>query len=247
MSLLTREIEANFATFTDQWKRELALVMGELAKGQAKFSSCYKKMVCLNAWREFLSAQVSAESAQFLIEAQNDALVSYVLASMGCWRSALNSLRGCIENVGFCLYYKDHPIELQLWLAGKHRIDFQGLLQYLARHPALEKCRTAKSGLDVLRSEYSTLSRAVHGSQTFRMTGGGATTSLWSSDTRSLGRWITRQSRTMVGVNLLLLSMFRELVEGPRQPGLRAAVALAIPPTRYNSIRRDIHISLSRE
>jgi hypothetical protein len=246
MSLLTREIEANFVAFTEQWKGELTQVMGDLAGSQANFLAAYKRLVSLNAWRDFLSSQISSGSHQFLVEGQNDALVSYVLASMGSWRSALNSLRSCLENVGFCLYYKDHPVELDLWLRGRYRIDFRPLCDYLARHPSLEKLPTATAALAILRAEYSTLSRAVHGCASFRMTGGTDATALWSSNVQGLGSWMTRQSKALIGVNLLLLAMFREHVGGTKQPGLRAAAALGIPPARYGAIRRDIQVFLSR-
>jgi hypothetical protein len=245
MTLLTKEIEANFVAFTQQWKQELSDTMGHLAISEPKFSASYRRMVSLNAWREFLSAQVSKETLQFFVEAQNDILISHVLASMGCWRSALNSLRSCIENVGHCLYYKDHPVELELWMMAKHRIDFRGLCDYFARHPFLEKSTTAVSGLTLIRNEFSILSRAVHGSISFRMTGGTGSTSLWNADVRSLGPWITRQSKTLTGLNLFLLAMFRDQIQGTKQPGLRAAASLAIPASKYDAIKKDIQVALS--
>ena len=61
-----------------------------------------------------LEPRMTADSLAFFLEAQNDALVSHVFGNLGSWRSALKALRSCIENVAFCLYYKDHPVELHL-------------------------------------------------------------------------------------------------------------------------------------
>src|SRR5437867_1900885 len=148
MALLLKEIEANFDAFSTQWKAELGAVSAHLANERAYYVSSYIRVASLNAWREaLLSGLISSGSLAFFLEAQNDAVISHVLASLGSWRSALKSLRSCIENVCSCLYYKDHPVELELWTAGNHRMDFINLIKYLWRHPELQGVRKSITGL----------------------------------------------------------------------------------------------------
>ena len=115
MSLLLKETETNFKNFDTAWRADMARVATELAKKDTIFLTSYRRIVSLQAWRTFLELRISADSLAFFLEAQNDALTSHVFASLGSWRSALKALRSCIENVAFCLYYKDHPVEFRLW------------------------------------------------------------------------------------------------------------------------------------
>src|SRR5204862_7086402 len=130
------------------------------------FLSSYSRIASMNAWRsDMLETIVSASSLEFFAEALNDVLISHVFARFGSWRSALMSLRSCIENTCYCLYYKDHPVELRLWESGKHRPPFAEIHGYLASHPDIEPLGSSPvTGLANLKSEYGTLSRAVHAS-----------------------------------------------------------------------------------
>jgi hypothetical protein len=162
---LLDEIEVNFDEFRHQWEGELSGVLSELAKKRKNYLSSYTRLTSLNSWREELVSQVvSPDSLAFFLEAQNDALISHVFASMGSWRSALKSLRGCIENTLHCLYFKDHPVELQLWSVGRFRLAFSELCDYFLHHPQFDAVPPHLSGLDLVRKEYGVLSRAVHGS-----------------------------------------------------------------------------------
>ena len=73
----------------------------------------------------------------------------------------MKCLRSCIENILFCEYYKDHPVELRLWLKGRHRLGFREIMSYFQRHPDVEGTIDDLSGLERLQTEYSILSRAV--------------------------------------------------------------------------------------
>src|SRR5580700_8104765 len=115
MSLMLKETEANFGAFDISWQKDMAVVSAELAKDQALYLASYRRLVSLQAWRAHVETRISEGSLAFFLEAQNDALTSHVFGRLGSWRSALKALRGCIDNVLFCVYYKDHPVELELW------------------------------------------------------------------------------------------------------------------------------------
>jgi hypothetical protein len=246
MQLLRKEVEGGFERFTPKWRDELATVQTSLDQHGSRFLSSYERIVSLQAWRvEILEHTIPDGALQFFLEAQNDALISHVAARMGSLRSALKALRSCIENVLACLYYKDHPVELQLWNRGAHRLGFQALYDYMGKHPLFDGISVSDSGLDLLSKEYATLSRAVHASAVgFRMTGGTASTMLWSSDIAKLGSWATRESRTILGLNLVLLVCFQDLVKGTKKPALRKAVSFSVRPPRQSSVKSRFGITL---
>ena len=181
----------------------------------------------------------------FFLEAQNDGLVSHVFARIGAWRSALKSLRSCLENVAFCLYFKDHAVELALWKLGKYKPGFASTVEYLKRHPALIGINQSISGIDMFEREYATLSRAVHGAVSFQMTAEKGSTSLWTSEVKSLGKWRTREGLVLQSVNLLLATMFREHLQGAQRPNLRNAISFAVSPAKIPDIKSTLGIALT--
>ena len=76
------------------------------------------------------------------------------------------------------------------------------------------------------------------------MTAGGGSTNLWSSAKSSLGAWLTRERHTICALNLVLLTMFREHLDGMKLPVLRKAVSLAVPPAKHAQVKQDLHIVL---
>ena len=223
-------------------------VMDLLRAEENIFHESYQRIVSLQAWRaNVVESVMSAESAAFFLEAQNDALISHVLAQMGSWRSALKSLRSCIENVLFTLYYMDHPVELILWQQGKIRHTFNEMHRYFLAHPRVTSASKRATGLEILQKEYSLLSRAVHASaRTFRMTQDVQATQLWSPEKTRIGSWRTRESLVLQGLNLLMMVLFRDSLTGSKLVGLRRAISLAIPPSMYAVIKRDLKITLLR-
>lgn len=245
MSSLLTEIESNYDMFSQTWRAELLTVNKDLDHHRARFLKSYVRLVSLNAWRsDLLASKISPDSLAFFLEAQNDGLVSHVLAALGSWRSALKSLRSSIENIYQCLYYKDHPVELELWHVGKHRLGFSELNSYLLKHPKFIGVPTTLSGTELIQQEYATLSRAVHGSATFRMTQRGTGTNLWSSATAKVGAWETRHAKTLCGINLLLLTIFRDNLQGAALSGLRTAVGLSIPSSMHSQIKVKLKVTL---
>jgi hypothetical protein len=244
MSLILKEIEANFKAFDADWRSEMSKTATELAKDNATYLRSYRRIVSLQAWRAHLESRVSEGSLAFFLEAQNDALTSHVFAALGSWRSALKALRSCIENVCFCLYYKDHPVELTLWLAGEHKPTFNELFNYFEHHPRRIKAASIDA-MPLIRSEYPTLSLAVHASaKAFRMTEDIKSTLLWSDAQDRKGKWQTRERDVIMALNLLLLALFRDDLSGAAAAGLREAVSLAIPASKYPDIKTHMKVFL---
>jgi hypothetical protein len=248
MRQLRREIEAHFEAFTTRWKSESQTIVNSLDQFSARFLASYSRLVSMQSWRTMvLEPAVSSKSLAFFLEAQNDALVSHVMARLGSWRVALQALRTCMENTASCLYYMDHPVELEQWEAGSHRLTFRELLEYFRTHPRLAGVSKRDNGLEVLGNEYGTLSRAVHASAAgFRMAAAGSTL-LWTADQAKLGQWSTREGRVLLGINLLLVSFFRRNLESARLRNLRKAISFAIPTPRHAGIKARLHVTLFTE
>jgi hypothetical protein len=239
MNRLEKEVEENYDKFVASYRKGIKDTANSLEAQKEKYLESYRRIVSLQAWRsELLEPTVSPDSLAFFLEAQNDALTSHVLASFGSWRSSLKSLRSCIENVMYCLYYKDHPVELLLWHDGHHRPAFAAMEKYFQEHPQMKSISPQAAGLDSLSSEYSTLSRAVHASaKSFRMSVEDVGVQLWSDDIVRLGSWGTRERTVISALNLLLMAMFREQLEGGRAPNLRKAISLVIPSSKHAQIK----------
>jgi len=242
MSLLLKETEANFKAFDKGWRADMAAVSAELAKSSTVYLTSYRRLISLQAWRSFLETRISEGSLAFFLEAQNDALTSHVFANLGSWRSALKALRGCIDNVLYCLYYKDHPVELRLWHEGKHKLTFAEHFAYLDDHPDRIQVQEVDA-MPVLRTEYATLSKAVHASaKSFRMTENIKETLLWSDANDSRGKWQTREQAVISHINLCLLAHFRRELEGAAAPALRDAIGLAVPASKLSDIKTHMKV-----
>lgn len=243
---LQAEILGRFKRFEAKWPMELQAVMGTLDRAEKVYYHSYSQLVSLNTWRtEILESIISPGSISFFLEAQNDALVSHVLARMGAWRSALKSLRSCIENVTYCLFFKDHPVELQLLGLGRYKPSFTSITEYLDKHPLVDGIEAHICGLDMLPREYATLSKAVHGSAAFQMTAETGTTCLWTDSLASLGRWRSRERTVIQSINLLLMTIFREHLQGTQRPQLRQAIGFAVSPSKYPFVKAALGINLS--
>lgn len=246
MKDLKDEIELRYKEFSQKWSTELQLVMAQLAGSNSVFSESYLRLVSLNMWRsDLLSQVISQKSLAFFLEGQNDALVSHVFAQMGAWRSASKSLRSCLENVVFAMYFKDHPIELTLWEQGNYKPSFSGTIEYLQRHPALQSLPKELTGLEIFVQEYSTLSKAVHGSSSFNMTSSTGTTSLWTANAASVGKWRSRETPVILAVNLLLMAMFKEELQGTKRAQLRSAISFVVPNAKHAAVKASLGIVLN--
>jgi len=242
---LQAEISANFALFSTQWSAELQHVRTELAQRDMDFCASYERLTSLGAWSSVLEGYMSEGSIAFFREAQNDALVSHVMARLGSWRPALNALRSMMENVVVSAFYMDHPVELAMWSEGRYRIGFRAGLDYLVTHPFLHPFPEAATGIATLRKQYALTSRAVHASGSkFRMTGSGGETMLWSSNAVRLSQWLTAERLAVAGVNTLLIALFRSLIGGASHRGLRKALSFAIGEERRSAIKSQFGVVL---
>jgi hypothetical protein len=244
-SQLLGEITSNFSTFEKKWPKDLVAAQSVLDSGRDKFLQSYLRVASLQAWRtNVIMGLVDGDSEAFFFEAQNDLLVSHCLARCGSFRQALKALRSAIENVYFALYYKDHSVELAKWNLGKHKLGFTELQSYFESHPAIEG-HGQEAGLDTIKAEYSTLSKAVHGSaKGFRMTKNLDDIQLWQGDVTSIGKWATREKAVVTSVNLLLCHLFRESLLGTKNRGLREVMSLVIPKAKHSAIKTRLGINI---
>lgn len=156
------------------------------------------------------------------------------------------SLRSCVENTCYCMFYKDHAVELRLWETGKHRPGFSETLTYLKNHPDVAPfANNIVSGIASVEAEYSTLSRAVHASaKGFRMSVADQQATLWRPDAISLSQWKTREGHTLSGLNLLLLTMYRDALHGAQQMSLRRALSMVVPPALAAKVKADLKVTI---
>jgi hypothetical protein len=247
MKQLAEELKNNFDSFKADLKASFLEAFEDLEDNEGKFLSSYKRLASLEAWRAYLlEPEIDKHSLEFFIEAQNDALLSHTFARIGSWRAALKSLRSVFEDIMFCLYYKDHPVEYKLWEKGKGQLPISDYIKYFERHPAFDNVPVKVTGVSILKKEYSTLSKAVHGSsKLFRMTLEPYTfPSLMVPETAKLNQWLTRERKAIQTVNQLLLSMFSEHLQGAKLRDLRKAISFTIPNSVYAEIRTHLGIRL---
>ncbi len=245
-SLLQAEIRKNFSKFEAQWPTDLAAASAALEASKEAFAKSYIRITSIQAWRtSVIAGSVDEDSLAFFFEAQNDFLISHCLARSGSFRQALKSLRSAIENVFFSMYYKDHPVELEKWRDGRHKLGFTELSNYFESHPALNGKDKNETGLALIGGEYATLSKAVHGSaKGFRMTKNLIDIQLWSGDIPSVGRWASREKAVISGINLLLLHLFRDELQGVKHRNLRETLGLVLPKSAHSSIKNNLGVKL---
>lgn len=246
MSHFINEVDQNFDAFFDALPKNVASTSNSLSSAKERFSQSYRRIISLNAWRGILLEQLIESTAEaFFKEAQNDAIMSHALARQGAWRVALMCLRSCIENTLSGLYYHEHPVELRQWHSGNHKLGFSELISYIVKHPSILDIGEQQSGVETLKSEYSTLSKAVHGSsQSFRMTKSGVVQGLNIASIPDLGAWLTREKQTLAGINLLLTTFFRSHLSGAAHLNLRKAIGLAIPVSQHEAIKLNLGVKL---
>lgn len=240
------EVDGNFVRFYAALPGEISATLDGLAAQEQKFRDSYRRLVSLQAWRGELIEKIVPPAAEaFFKEAQNDGLMSHSLARQGAWRVALMSLRSCIENTLYGLYYMDHPVELVQWQSGGFKLGFTEAISYLAKHPNFDGLSEQNSGIDTIKAEYATLSKAVHGSaQSFRVTKTGEIQGLNIVSLPELGAWGTRERFTLTALNTILLVMFREHLQGAANVNLRKAISLTIPEQKHDAIKDQFKVRL---
>ena len=245
MKYLLPTIDNNAASFAGTFPSEIAEACVSGLDNTDGFRASYRRVVSLQAWRDRFFERCHPEAiSSIFLEAQNDALLSVVLAHMSMWRPALQSLRSCLENVLSTCFYVDHPIELALWENGEHRMPFSGLADYFSRHPHTSTQQGLPSVLSHIRSEYSTLSKAVHAStRSFHMTRDGAIRITYSNNI-DYNKWSKRHSSTLLWLNFLLLDLNSTILVGTQNSDLRKSISLAIPAPYHSAIAEHLDIVL---
>lgn len=222
MADLIEEIDDNYARFVAAWPKAIyANVESQKEKNALKLS--YRRIAALNALKvDFIQDVYPDGSANFFYEAHNDALTSHVNASFCAWRPALQALRSVLENTLAFLYYRDHPVEFELWKRQKHRIASSELRTYIEGHPVVADSALKFDLVEVIKSEYRTLSFAVHASHPeFRMTDAKGSIQLWKPDDASLGKWSSREKRVIEVCTLLVVLLDQEHFVGAQRSSLR--------------------------
>lgn len=240
------EVDSNFDNFFEEVKVSSRDAFDSLSVNKEDFKESYRRLVSFQAWNsELLDNTACNDTKGFFIEAQNDALMSHALARQGAWRVALMSLRSCIENTLFGLFYINHPVELKLWKAGNHKLGFSEVKNYLMKHPDFIGLPNRVTGISELDKEYATLSKAVHGSSSsFRVTKNGHVEGLNVLSNAELGSWKCREKKTVKLLNIVLLNFFKEDLAGTSLPNLRKAISLAIPDALFSDIKKELNVKL---
>jgi hypothetical protein len=246
MKILQAEINTSCVHFEDLWKSQYDNAIQQLEKYKDDYLLSYTRLVSLQAWRcELLEGKITQGAKEFYIEAQNDAILSHILARIGCWRSALQSLRSTIENVYQTIYYKDHPIELMLWENDGHRLSRMELQKYIETHPSTRNLNPNSTGIAILDKQYKTLNNAVHASaKSFRMTQNVDELKICDPDKSKLGKWMKNENDVVQGINILLLAVFSEEMQGMSYMNLKKTISLALTPKQRKMIKRDMKIVL---
>jgi hypothetical protein len=249
MNLLKESIEVNYEKFYKASADDLIRVLEQNEQYKDTFfKDSYSRLVSLQAWRvNVIEVIYQCNARDFFKEAHNDALMSHALARQGAWRVSLASLRSCIENILFCLYYLDHNVEMQQWENGKHKLGFTEVVSYLSNHPNFEGFSESETGLDQIRKEYALLSKAVHGSsKVFRMTKSGDIEGLNIFSIADLGSWATRENLAITNLNKVLIVFFRNHLQGAANVNLRKSISIAVPEKCFKSIKANFGVNLRK-
>ncbi len=240
------EVDSNFNVFFESAINNVEQVSDSLSDKKDDFNNSYRRIVSLQAWQsEVVEKYITSNAAEFFREAQNDALMSHLLSRQGAWRVSLMSLRACIENILYGLYYCDHAVELEQWESGDHRLGFSEVTSYLSRHPKFKEYSGSLTGIEGLKNEYATLSKAVHGSsRLFRMTKGGNIEGLNVYSEADFGAWLCREKNVISCLNRILVVFFKDHLQGAACINLKKALSLAIPRSKHQEITDSFGVRL---
>lgn len=243
MATPEKEIDVRCTKFQAELEERL---QGSVAasKNSIIVGESYKRIISYGALYFGINQHCSKESLIFFKEAHNDMLTGHILAQLGSYRSALVALRSTIESVFHFLYYKDHPVEMALWLAQKHRMKFTALFEY-------ENAKTTLFGQRIqhccttITKEYAELSSAVHGSaSSFQMTSKDGFPNAIGYDSRKFSMWNTCARNIHNPLVELILHNFQACFEGTKLAHQREVITLSLSDATAKAINDSTKISL---
>lgn len=238
---MTTDLSLAHKAFESDQRTNSENAYNSLATYEKEFLESYSSISPLQAWNAYiLSGSTHPEVFKIYVEAQNDALISHLLARQGLWRPSLQSLRSCLENILVFHYYIDHPVEFEMWGQGKHKIGFSELLNYYQHHPKFnDKLLDDLTGLPGLKSEYAKLSMAVHGSSaSFMMGRPEIIPNVYIADRKNVGQWKSRLLSTMQSINLFMLTYHRGSLLGTAYPAMRKALVGSFSNKQISEIKK---------
>lgn len=229
MTKLSDEVKNNYEAFAEKLPKTLVSNCN-LFKSKPELIESYARIASINALKiDLVDQRFPKGAAHFFFEAHNDLLLSHVNASFGSWRPALQSLRSFMENTLAAIYFSDHPIEFEKWRDGKFSIPPKELREYISDHPRISNLSKELKLKDLMDREYSTLSKAVHGSNvSFRMTTDDGRTNIADPNQAELGKWSTRERSTIDICITAMIGVLREHLEGAKMQNLRSALSLTL-------------------
>jgi hypothetical protein len=246
MSNLAAELKVNYAKFRTHLRNDFRAAEKAIDPDGKVFLDAYGRIASMNAWRAnvFLPT-IDPGVMGFILEAQNDAISSLAFATVGAWRTSLQGLRSAIENTLMGLYFADHLVEHTLWSAGRYKIGFTALCDYFNSHPAHQGLPSSIDPIPPMKTEYDTLSNAVHGRAPFRMTKDAASTVVCDSSIALRGAYLTRQRETLRCLTLLKLMLFSSHLQGTKQQELRTLLSQMLSNQSKGAIRTHYKVVLS--
>lgn len=239
------ELEANYDRFEAAVANDLAAVSAALLVEKATFLKNYSQICAFRGFHEIALTGQSEASIGFFIEAHNDLLTAHVLATSGMWRSAYIALRSFMESYLGHIYFQDHPVELELWMAGKLKIEPKVLRGYCRTHPAITAHATPKSASEKLETQYARLSSSVHGSKVdFRMTDASTFPAIATSDAISLKKWQSLATDLIRTALIIYLALHAGRLKGAAHPAFRKVLGVALTPTAKAGVKAQLGVVL---
>lgn len=240
-----KDINLNYLAFSKKFPREISKNVIKF-RGNQKLIESYARVAALNSVKvDLVSHNFREGAARFFFEAHNDALVSHVNASFGSWRPALQALRSFFENTLASVFFQDHPVELKKWEMGKFRISPRELRDYVVDHPSVLDVGVMLNLKIALDSEYSTLSQAVHGSNSlFRMSTSDGKTNYATASVADLGKWAARERQTIDLCTCVLVAVLHEFLDGAKLAEVRKSLSFALQKNSRTALKTKLGISI---
>lgn len=238
-------INENYIAFSQRVSDSIAANILKF-RGDQRLLESYARIAAINALKvDIVEPQFPEGAAYFFFEAHNDVLLSHVNASFGSWRPALQALRSFMENTMAAIFYLDHPVEFEKWSKGEFKLSPKDMRDYIATHPKLANLTKDLGLKSVLDDEYSTLSKAVHASNSlFRMTTSDGKTNIANPSLAELGKWSTRECNAIDISITAMVGVLCHHLDGAKMQNLRAGLGVAIRPKSRSALKKHMDVTI---